>query len=40
MWDVALEAKAKATKDDVTLECEGRKEETFEWDDFDLSLDV
>ena len=36
-WDVALEAKVKATKDHTTLQCE---KVTFEVEGFDSSLDA
>ena len=39
MWDSALEANAKATEADVTLEYEGCEEFTFEVESFDSSLD-
>ena len=39
MWDATLEAKVKATKANITLECEGCEEVTFEVESFDSSLD-
>ena len=40
VWDAALEAKVKATKADVTLECEECEEVIFEADMFDSSFNT